>query len=312
MTNNRDFAERTLGHYFRLVARSAGVQWDSDNDAEVANIVDALLQEARYEALEAVRQELSEDGIALVYSMAQNKETVKTAVAEALHREQEAERMDCPPAIMLEHAAQRLDARAAQQTQRAPLVEPTYEKKQAQTDTQDGVHVATSMLDADTAHVEVCTTDGKPIVTATVSTGTGYVRLYHAQGYVVEVLRGEDYWQTQQTQPVDATQTDGAGPTVSCPFCGYTGAPVHHKTRPYYLQCSHCQMLWQKHIGDDAVCPVCHGVSYLIHTDNAGPDVAQCLDCGHDAYWHEFHKEWHAVTHFALSSCGVCRATQEG
>ena len=130
MTNNRDFAERTLGHYFRLVARSAGVQWDSDNDAEVANIVDALLQEARYEALEAVRQELSEDGIALVYALAQNTETVKTAVAEALHREQEAERMDCPPAIMLEHYARHLDARAAQQAQRAPLVEPTYEKKQ--------------------------------------------------------------------------------------------------------------------------------------------------------------------------------------
>jgi hypothetical protein len=55
--------------------------------------------------------------------------------------------------------------------------------------------VTVEQLDADTAHVEVCTAEGNTVFTATLPTdSTGTVRLYLAKGYTVEVLRGEDYW----------------------------------------------------------------------------------------------------------------------
>jgi hypothetical protein len=38
-------AKRTLQHYFRMIAKNAGVHWDSDNDAEVEEIIDNLMSE---------------------------------------------------------------------------------------------------------------------------------------------------------------------------------------------------------------------------------------------------------------------------
>lgn len=39
-------AERLLAHYLRRVWVEAGLQWNSDNDAEVGSIVDALVEAA--------------------------------------------------------------------------------------------------------------------------------------------------------------------------------------------------------------------------------------------------------------------------
>ena len=91
--SDRQTATRLLTHYLRLSAQRAGVQWDSDNDAEVAAIVDALItasvRQAQYEALQVLRRELSEDGIALVHAMAQDKEAVGAAVAHAVELQAE-------------------------------------------------------------------------------------------------------------------------------------------------------------------------------------------------------------------------------
>ena len=43
MNDNRGRAKHLLKYYLRMVARSSGVQWDSDNDAEVEEIVDCLI-----------------------------------------------------------------------------------------------------------------------------------------------------------------------------------------------------------------------------------------------------------------------------
>lgn len=47
----KNTATHLLQHYFSLVAQRAGVQWDSDNEAEVELIVDGLLGAARAQAL---------------------------------------------------------------------------------------------------------------------------------------------------------------------------------------------------------------------------------------------------------------------
>jgi hypothetical protein len=39
-----DKAKELLRHYFRVVAKEAGVNWDSDNNSEVADIVDYIMQ----------------------------------------------------------------------------------------------------------------------------------------------------------------------------------------------------------------------------------------------------------------------------
>lgn len=40
-------AARMLKHYFRMVARGAGIQWDNDNEREIDVIVDHLIDAAR-------------------------------------------------------------------------------------------------------------------------------------------------------------------------------------------------------------------------------------------------------------------------
>ena len=41
---NSDKAKELLRHYFRVIARDAGVNWDSDNDAEVGGVVDYIMR----------------------------------------------------------------------------------------------------------------------------------------------------------------------------------------------------------------------------------------------------------------------------
>lgn len=54
--SDKQTATRLLTHYLRLSAQRAGVQWDSDNDAEVASIVDALITAARQEAVDTIAE----------------------------------------------------------------------------------------------------------------------------------------------------------------------------------------------------------------------------------------------------------------
>jgi hypothetical protein len=52
MATNREVAENLLVHYMRTIGKAADVRWDSDNDAEVAAIVDAIAGMVRDEIQE--------------------------------------------------------------------------------------------------------------------------------------------------------------------------------------------------------------------------------------------------------------------
>jgi hypothetical protein len=43
---NEEKAKELAQHYFELIAIGAGVQWDSDNRAEIDNLVDAIIAAA--------------------------------------------------------------------------------------------------------------------------------------------------------------------------------------------------------------------------------------------------------------------------
>lgn len=45
MSGNHNEARRLLIYYFRLLARETEVNWDSDNDAEVGEIIDCIFEE---------------------------------------------------------------------------------------------------------------------------------------------------------------------------------------------------------------------------------------------------------------------------
>jgi hypothetical protein len=42
-----DEATRILAHYMRLAIEAAGLRWDSDNDAEMRQMVEAIVEAAR-------------------------------------------------------------------------------------------------------------------------------------------------------------------------------------------------------------------------------------------------------------------------
>jgi hypothetical protein len=46
MANNANQAKKYLVYYFRLLAKKSGVGWDSDNEGEIAMIVDFILAAA--------------------------------------------------------------------------------------------------------------------------------------------------------------------------------------------------------------------------------------------------------------------------
>ena len=45
-SDTRTRAKAMLGYYFRLIAERAGVNWDSDNDAEIERALDELVEAA--------------------------------------------------------------------------------------------------------------------------------------------------------------------------------------------------------------------------------------------------------------------------
>lgn len=56
MNDKRQVARRLAQHYFRLIAEKAGVKWDSDNVAEIGDLVDCLIDAAKDE----IRAELGD------------------------------------------------------------------------------------------------------------------------------------------------------------------------------------------------------------------------------------------------------------
>lgn len=47
MNNAREKAKELARHYFRLLAKAAGVRWTEDNDGEIAALVDAIIAAAQ-------------------------------------------------------------------------------------------------------------------------------------------------------------------------------------------------------------------------------------------------------------------------
>lgn len=47
--NKREEAKRMITYYFRLIAKNAGVNWDSDNDAEIEAAVDLIIDASKEE-----------------------------------------------------------------------------------------------------------------------------------------------------------------------------------------------------------------------------------------------------------------------
>lgn len=45
--SNKQEAKHLLTYYFRLIAKRAGVNWNSDNDAEIEQIIDAIFDEIK-------------------------------------------------------------------------------------------------------------------------------------------------------------------------------------------------------------------------------------------------------------------------
>ena len=43
--SNKSTAQNTLCYYFRLLGKESGVGWNSDNDSEIASIVEAIFGE---------------------------------------------------------------------------------------------------------------------------------------------------------------------------------------------------------------------------------------------------------------------------
>jgi hypothetical protein len=58
MSNNRERAKRLLKNYLRYGVKASGLKWDSDNDAEVEDIVDCLIDAVKDE----LAAEMSDSG----------------------------------------------------------------------------------------------------------------------------------------------------------------------------------------------------------------------------------------------------------
>jgi hypothetical protein len=58
--DRRGYAERVLRHYLRTVWQRAGLQWDTDNDAEVGSVVDAFADMIDQAVEQAIREHLDD------------------------------------------------------------------------------------------------------------------------------------------------------------------------------------------------------------------------------------------------------------
>jgi hypothetical protein len=58
---NAETAADFLIHYFRMIAKRAGIEWDSDYSAEIRNAVDRLMDAARDIAQEEIAAHLESE-----------------------------------------------------------------------------------------------------------------------------------------------------------------------------------------------------------------------------------------------------------
>jgi hypothetical protein len=56
--DKRQTAKRYLIHYFKLCAKESGFNWDSDNEAEIGDIVDLIIDSAKDEIKEEYKDVL--------------------------------------------------------------------------------------------------------------------------------------------------------------------------------------------------------------------------------------------------------------
>lgn len=215
--SDKQTATRLLTHYLRLSAQRAGVQWDSDNDAEVASIVDAMIAEAvrqsQYEALQVLRSELSEDGIALVYAMAQDKGTVNAAVAQAVDSQR---------------GRMALEAQTAWLQAQQPAEDATQEAQPVREHIQrvnDRLSVHLEDVDRDTVGVIVYDPNVKhAYVQVTVCADSDTINVYASSGREVVVKRYEDYFSHPDEHRTAVLSVSQRTATVRleahCAYCG--------------------------------------------------------------------------------------------
>ena len=51
---------KTLQYYMRLLAKEQGINWDSDNDAEIEYVIDGIVDEAVDKAVERIEDRIQE------------------------------------------------------------------------------------------------------------------------------------------------------------------------------------------------------------------------------------------------------------
>ncbi len=59
MTATRRDAQRRAQEYFQAVAEKAGLEWDSEHDREIADLVDAIIDATKDELAEDIRRDHS-------------------------------------------------------------------------------------------------------------------------------------------------------------------------------------------------------------------------------------------------------------
>jgi len=68
--NKRSIVIRYFTSYFRLIAREAGVRWDSDNDAEIQFAVESIIDAVVEEEIEPIKKQIK--AILEAYPLAKN------------------------------------------------------------------------------------------------------------------------------------------------------------------------------------------------------------------------------------------------
>ena len=68
--SNRSEATHHFKYYFRLIAREAGVRWDSDNDAEIQFAVESIIDAVVEEEIKPIKKQIK--AILEAYPLAKN------------------------------------------------------------------------------------------------------------------------------------------------------------------------------------------------------------------------------------------------
>ena len=183
MTDNKGTATRLLQHYLRLSAQGAGVQWDSDNNAEVAAIVDAMIA--------ASVQQVAEDG------------------ARAAQARRELEALD-----LEDFAQQPAEEDATQPAHAHEYIQRVNEWLSVHIENVDSHTAGVTVYDPDAKHA---------YVQVTVCADSDVISVYASSAREVVVKRYEDYFRhpdEQRTAVLSVTQrTATATLEAQCDMC---------------------------------------------------------------------------------------------